>query len=129
MNFGIDHNIGEFGPRLEKGRDVVRAEVLTTAQRLNRDMVDRARALASGPLVNVRTGRYRGSIRGSVSVKGDIVTGVLYANAPEARFIEYGAKKHITPRHVLETTIAEMSAEIGVNLQLAVNRGLPLADT
>lgn len=127
MKFGIETDIAAASSRYESAPDALRTEVLGAAQLINRALVDRARALASGPLVNVRSGRYRASIHAAASLQGDTVTGTLFASAKEARFIEYGARRRISARHVLQTAIDQMRGDISGALNAAVARGLDRA--
>jgi hypothetical protein len=127
MKLGIETDIAGASSRYESAPGALRSEVLDAAQLLNRALVDRARALASGPLVNVRSGRYRASIHASARMQGDVVTGAIFASAKEARFIEYGARRRISARHVLQTAIDQMRGDISGALNAAIARGLDRA--
>lgn len=77
--------------RLQRLPDAARTELVGTARVLDSELIEYARMLASGGLVDVITGRYLRSIKGSVRATSTVVTGKVYSRAPEAHLIEYGA--------------------------------------
>jgi hypothetical protein len=77
--------------RLERLPDGVRDELVGAARVLDAELIQYARMLASGGLVNVITGRYLRSIKGNVRATRTTVTGKVYSRAPEAHLIELGA--------------------------------------
>jgi hypothetical protein len=91
MKFDVEFDADKTKRRLAKLPDAARTELVTVARLLDRELVDYARFLASGPLVNVKSGRYVKSIHGSVRSTQTMVTGKVASSAPEAHFIETGA--------------------------------------
>jgi hypothetical protein len=87
MQFDASRTVRHF----DKMPKEVRTELVGAAKTLDRELVDHARALASGDLVGVKTGKYRRSIRGSVRSTEKAVTGRLYSKSPLAHIIEEGA--------------------------------------
>ena len=91
--------------------DNVRAEMKEAAKKLKDEAVNYARTLASGPLVNVRSGRYLKSLKGSVSSGQKTVTGKIYSRDPVAHLIESGATRKA--REILPNTKQALSFMLG----------------
>lgn len=100
MKINIDYDTKKLS--LEQMTAAVREEVLNASKTLDSQLVDRARALATGSMVGVRSGLYKESIRGEVKVSRNRITSRVYSRAPEAHLVEYGAVRG--PHDILPDT-------------------------
>ncbi len=78
--------------RLDRMPDEVRAMLGTTARMLDDALVARAKSLASGGVLKVRTGSYVASIRGSVRVSQRSVSGSATSRDRRAHIFEFGGE-------------------------------------
>ncbi len=111
MKFDVALDADKAKQHLQRLPDAVRAELVTEAEFLDGELVARARLLASGDLVNVRSGRYVRSIKGRVTSTRTVVTGKAYSRAPEAHLIETGAVRG--PRDILPNAAQAMTFVLG----------------
>jgi hypothetical protein len=109
--FNIQIDSSQPRKNFEKMPADVRGEMVDAAKTLKDEAVNYARTLASGPLVNVRSGRYLRSIKGRVSSGSKTVTGKIFSNAPEAHLIEQGATRR--PREILPNAKQALAFMIG----------------
>lgn len=72
--------------------DATRSALFTASQGLEQALLFRARELASGGAVNVRSGAYLRSIRGTTRQGKNSVTATTRSNSPLAAIIEHGAQ-------------------------------------
>jgi len=75
--------------------------------RLGGKIESRAKVLASGELVNVRTGRYRSSLTWRMFTRGDRIGVAIGSGVHYARFIESGSR-YMNPRRVLSTAAGQV---------------------
>lgn len=111
MKFNVVLDADKTKQRLERLPDAVRTELVAEAKILDAELVDYARMLASGGLVNIRSGRYVRSIKGRVTSSRTTVTGKAYSRAPEAHLIETGAVR--APMDILPSATQALSFMLG----------------
>jgi hypothetical protein len=75
-----------------------------TAQQLDDELLAKAKGLASGTVLQVKTGKYLAHIKGSVRTRASSVTGRVWVTDPRANLFEFGGK---TGPHDIEPNSAQ----------------------
>jgi hypothetical protein len=99
-------NAGEIQTQIEQSivkplgelNEASRAALIDVLLQLEDQVVTRARALASGEVLQVRSGRFVGSIQGDVTESATGVIADVYSRDPKAGILEYGG--HIPPHEI-----------------------------
>lgn len=77
--------------RIDQVPDFILAEIAAVANRLEAELLDRARAKASGDVLQERSGRFLASIEGNVKVNASGVVAEIFSTDAKAHILEYGA--------------------------------------
>lgn len=94
MSFDVKIDQSRLDVRLDRIEPATLIFLRLTVEELDAQLVDAAQALAP-----VKTGRYRASIKGSISSSKKAIVGRVYSHSPLANIIETGAD--IPPHEIL----------------------------
>jgi hypothetical protein len=90
--------------RFDRLPEDVLGRLSSTAQSLDDELLAKARGLASGSVLQVKTGKYLSHIKGSVRTRKSGVTGRVWVTDPRANLFEFGGK---TKPHDIEPNSAQ----------------------
>ena len=93
-----------FSPNLDTAIAGFRGELLSVAGVLNDELLAQVRALASGVVLKLHSGRYRESFYGAVKASEDGVAAYVASRAPEAGILEFGGE---TSAHDILPSVAQ----------------------